>query len=148
MIVGKCFFCTISFYLCIDSFLLRSVWSYPICSFKFSSHCICCCSVWTGTQFKLVMQFGWHRLCLNGKWEVYDVFCIFLCYIVHLRSVLMRCNLFRYAALGKIRTRYLLYKDVNRNPLWSDLMKIMLMDNNYLILDQEILQNVPSWCVN
>jgi len=29
------------------------------------------------------------------------------------------CRCFRYAALGKTRSRYLLYKDVNRNPLWS-----------------------------
>ncbi|GJN32349.1 hypothetical protein PR202_gb20852 [Eleusine coracana subsp. coracana] len=42
-----------------------------------------------GTQCKQEIQFGWHRLCLNGE----------------------------YAALGKTKTRYLLYKDVNRNPL-------------------------------
>ncbi|CAN6712432.1 unnamed protein product [Malus baccata var. baccata] len=31
--------------------------------------------------------------------------------------LLQICNFYRYAALGKCRTRYLLYKDVNRNPL-------------------------------
>ncbi|KAL7086461.1 hypothetical protein ACP275_13G004100 [Erythranthe tilingii] len=43
-----------------------------------------------GIQFKLATQFGWRPLCLIGNW---------------------------YGALGKTKSRYLMYKDVNRNPL-------------------------------
>jgi len=30
---------------------------------------------------------------------------------------MIQCAVIRYAALGKTRTRYLIYKDANRSPL-------------------------------
>lgn len=83
------------------------------------------CLLFIGTQFKLVMCFGWHHLCHNGKWGICHpsykklAHCIFSFVLPPVNSKLVGRILlhFRYAALGKTRTRYLLYKDVNRNPL-------------------------------
>lgn len=84
----------------------------------------------TGIQFKQAIQSGWHHLCLNGMIVCHVIrqsfqyfpdllnfgFFFLLSMGAVIGPLLSFSDYFRYAALGKTRSRYLLYKDVNRNP--------------------------------